>query len=167
MNDVGQIERLTQNRIVKLFRDQLHYKYLGNWEDRPNNSNIEDALLLKYLVDKAGYPVELAKRAIYKLQSAANNNDGNLYNNNKEVYKMLRYGVEVKVNPADRYQTIHFINWASAENNDFAIAEEVTIQHNREKRPDIVIYINGIAIGVDIPETLTSTFRALLSTDLC
>jgi len=148
MENVGEIERATQNRIVKLFRDQLHYRYLGNWEDRLNNSNIETALLLKYLVEKAGYPEELAKRAIYKLQSAANNNDGNLYSNNKEVYKMLRYGAEVKVNPADRYQTIHFINWARAENNDFAIAEEVTVQHNREKRPDIVIYINGIAIGV-------------------
>ena len=33
-------------------------------------------------------------------------------------------------------------------NNDFAIAEEVTIKGNRTKRPDIVLYVNGIALGV-------------------
>ena len=38
--DIGEIEHLTQNRIVKLFQDRLGYQYLGNWEDRLNNSNI-------------------------------------------------------------------------------------------------------------------------------
>ena len=49
MSKVGQIERATQNRIVQLFQEQLHYDYLGNWEDRDNNSNIEEAELHKYL----------------------------------------------------------------------------------------------------------------------
>jgi len=150
MNTVGQIERITQHRIVKLFTDKagLNYQYLGNWEDRLNNSNIEEVQLRHYLIDNAGYPEELVKRAIYKLHSEANNYDRNLYNNNKEVYKLLRYGVEVSVNPADRYQRVHFINWAEPEKNNFAIAEEVTVLGNREKRPDIVLYINGIAIGI-------------------
>jgi len=54
MTDVGQIERLTQNRVVDLFHEQLDYKYLGNWEDRENNSNIEEDILRKYLYAK-GY----------------------------------------------------------------------------------------------------------------
>lgn len=147
MSSVGQIERLTQNRIVKLFREKLDYDYLGNWEDRPTNSNIEETLLKNYLT-KAGYSDELSKRAIYHLQSEARNNDRNLYNNNKEVYKLLRYGASVKINAADRYETVHYINWREPEKNDFAIAEEVTILGNREKRPDIVLYVNGIALGV-------------------
>lgn len=147
MSSVGQIERLTQNRIVKLFREQLGYDYLGNWEERTINSNIEETLLKKYLT-KAGYSDELSKRAIYHLQSEARNNDRNLYNNNKEVYKLLRYGASVKINAADRYETVHYINWNEPEKNDFAIAEEVTILGNREKRPDIVLYVNGIALGV-------------------
>jgi type I restriction enzyme R subunit len=147
MDSVGQIERLTQNRIVKLFKEQLGFEYLGKWEDRLNNSNIEESLLNNYLTN-ANYSSELIKRAIYSLQSEANSNNRNLYNNNKEVYKLLRYGVPVKVNPSDRYQTVHFINWEQPEKNNFAIAEEVTIFGNREKRPDLVLYVNGIALGV-------------------
>lgn len=148
MDNVGQIERITQYRIVKLFKNELGYTYLGNWEDRSGNSNIEEEILQAWLMEKAGYPIELAKRAIYKLQAEARNYDRNLYNNNKEVYKLLRYGHEVKANAADKYQRVHFINWAEPEKNDFAIAEEVTVLGNREKRPDIVLYINGIAIAV-------------------
>ncbi len=148
MSTIGQIERLTQNRIVKLFCEQLGYQYLGNWEDRLNNSNIEVFLLRKYLFIKAGYDGNLVERAIYKLQKEAGNYDRSLYGNNHEVYKLLRYGAEVTANPGDKYQRIHFINWDEPEKNDFAIAEEVTVQGNREKRPDIVLYINGIAVGL-------------------
>ena len=45
MGKVGDIERITQNRVVKLFKEKLGYTYLGNWEDRPNNSNVEEELL--------------------------------------------------------------------------------------------------------------------------
>jgi type I restriction enzyme R subunit len=45
MSEIGQIERITQNRVIKLFRDELGYQYLGNWEERENNSNIEEELL--------------------------------------------------------------------------------------------------------------------------
>jgi len=148
MSKVGEIERATQNRIVQLFREQLGYQYLGDWEYRANNSNIEEDLVRKYLVGKAGYPEELVKRAVYKLRTEAQNYDRNLYGNNKEVYKLLRYGVEVTAGAGDRYQRLHFINWAEPEKNDFALAEEVTIMGNHDKRPDLVLYINGIAIGV-------------------
>jgi type I restriction enzyme R subunit len=148
MNDVGQIERQTQKRIVKLLREQLGYQYLGNWEDRPMNSNIEEERLRNYLFIKAGYPPDLIKRAIHKLLSEARNHDRNLYSNNKEVYKLLRYGAEATANPGDKYQRVHFINWIEPEKNEFAIAEEVTVYGNKEKRPDIVLYINGIAIGI-------------------
>ena len=112
MSSIGEIERITQNRIVKLFREELGYQTLGNWEYRANNSNIEEVLVRNYMIHRAGYPEELVKRAIYKLQAEARNYDRNLYGNNKEVYKLLRYGVEVTAGAGDRYQRLHFINWA-------------------------------------------------------
>ena len=144
---IGQPERATQNRIVKLFQEQLHYDYLGNWEDRASNSNIEENYLRPFL-QKQGYsPVQIS-RAITILRSTANNYNESLYTNNKNTYHSLRYGVDVKENAGDNYEPVHLIDWKHPENNHFAIAEEVTVLGNREKRPDIVLYVNGIAIGI-------------------
>lgn len=145
--NVGQIERETQNRIIKLFRDELGYTYLGNWEDRPNNSNIEEKLLMNYL-SKRGYSYTLITRAIHELKITSKQYDKSLYNNNKDVYNLLRYGVQIKTEAGHNYESVQLIDWKHPERNDFAIAEEVTIQGNHDKRPDIVLYINGIAIGV-------------------
>lgn len=147
MNNVGQIERLTQNRVVKLFKEQLGYTYLGNWEIRQNNSNIEEDLLTDYLTQK-GYSSTLINKALYELKVTANNYNESLYINNKNVYKLLRYGVKVKAETGGNFETVHLIDWHSPGQNHFAIAEEVTILGNHEKRPDIVLYVNGIALGV-------------------
>jgi len=82
---IGQPEHITQNRIVKLFTDVLQYEYLGNWEDRPNNQNIEEKQLRAFL-QKQGYKDVLINRAIDKLRTKANNYNENLYNNNKNAY---------------------------------------------------------------------------------
>lgn len=144
---VGQIERKTQDRIVALFCDQLKYEYLGNWEERPDNSNIEEPEVRKYLSSR-GYSDTLIKRALHKLRTTANNYGESLYTNNQNVYKLLRYGIGVVENAGEDTQQVQLIDWKNPENNIFAIAEEVTIQGNREKRPDIVLYVNGIALGV-------------------
>lgn len=147
MSKVGQIERLTQNRIVKLFTEQLGYKYLGYWEDRPDNSNIENELLKNYLRRK-GYSENLINKALDNLYKAANNYNRSLYENNKEVYEMLRYGVKVKEGVEDNFETVELIDWNDPEANDFGVAEEVIVFGEKIKRPDVVLYINGIAIGV-------------------
>lgn len=149
MSKVGQIERATQNRIVQLFQDQLHYDYLGNWEERDNNSNIEESELRKYLKGTGKYSDELIAKAIFALKKEANiNTNDDLFTANKEVYSMLRYGTSKKVEAISRPETVQFIDWEHPLNNNFAIAQEVTIKGAKERRPDIVLYINGIAIGV-------------------
>ena len=69
--DVGQAERVTQNRIVKLFQEKLDYTYLGNWEERENNRNIEEELLLKFL-KKQKYSETLIHKALFELNKIAN-----------------------------------------------------------------------------------------------
>jgi len=145
--NVGQIERATQNRIVSLFCDRLKYEYLGNWEDRLDNSNIEEGEVKKYLASR-GYSATLIARALDQLRNAANNYTESPYTNNQNVYKLLRYGAKVVEHVGENNQDVYFINWKKPEKNNFAIAEEVTVQGNREKRPDIVLYVNGIALGV-------------------
>ncbi|MBR9860736.1 HsdR family type I site-specific deoxyribonuclease [bacterium] len=138
-------ERDTQNRIIELFHSKLGYSYLGNWENR-ENSNIEESLLLKSLQQR--YSEELARLAILELNRIATNTTKSLYEVNKEVYQALRYGIAVKEKAGEKKQTVFLIDWSNPEANDFGIAEEVTIEGKFIKRPDIVLYINGIAIGV-------------------
>ena len=149
MNKVGALERITQNRVVKLFQHQLEYRYLGNWEKRSNNSNIEEGILREYLAKK-GYSQTLIDKALYELKKTATDQTKSLYDINQEVYGLLRYGVKVKENVGENNQTVWLINWENPLQNDFAIAEEVAIagDDNGNKRPDLVIYINGIALGV-------------------
>lgn len=147
MTKVGSIERITQNRVVKLFQEELGYTYLGDWQEREGNSNIEEDLLKAYLSRK-GYTDVQISRAIFKLSQTTQNFSDSLYTTNKNVYQLLRYGVKVKADASSDFEDIELINWKDFSDNDFAIAEEVTIKDNKTKRPDIVIYINGIAIGV-------------------
>ena len=56
MSDIGKSERITQNRIIALFRDELEYRYLGDWQDRDGNSNIEGSLLTAYLTQERLQP---------------------------------------------------------------------------------------------------------------
>ncbi len=147
MNNIGTPERATQNRIIALFRDELHYQYLGDWTDRENNSNVEEELLTTYLA-RRGYASAQISQAIYRLRTEADNPTRNLYENNKAVYSLLRYGVPVKIEAGENTETVHIVDWKHPEKNDFAIAEEVTLLGNHERRPDLVLYVNGIAVGV-------------------
>lgn len=147
MSKIGQPEHVTQKRVIALFRDELRYTYLGDWTDRHGNSNIEEALLSDWLTE-SGYSQAHISRAIDALQREANNHNRTLYGNNEGVYKLLRYGVQVKTEAGKVTDTVHLINWREPEKNDFAIAEEVTLKGAQERRPDIVLYVNGIAIGV-------------------
>lgn len=147
ITNVGQIERKTQNRVVSLFRDRLGYDYLGNWEDREENNNVEEAYLRPFLM-RAGHSDALIDKAIETLKKSANRPQLSLYELNKETYSLLRYGIKVREGLGENYQTIWPIDWKNPEKNHFAIAEEVTIKGNKTKRPDIVLYVNGIAVGV-------------------
>ena len=147
MNNIGQPERFTQNRVIALFRDELGYRYLGDWTDRDANSNIEEDILTEHLA-QAGYTQTQISMAIHKLRTESDNANRSLYGNNEAVYKLLRYGVPVKTDASKPTQTIQLINWSEPGKNDFAIAEEVTLRGNHERRPDLVLYVNGIALGV-------------------
>ena len=72
MLDIGQPERATQQRVIALFRDELRYRYLGDWTDRPNNCNIEEALLTAYLT-RSGYSPAQISRTLDRLHTEANN----------------------------------------------------------------------------------------------
>ena len=150
MPPVGPSERTTQDRVIELFRDRLNYTYLGNWKSRPGNASIEPGLLRAWLA-RQGIEDGLIKRALHQLDKAANDTSKNLYDRNRAVYELLRYGVKVKPEVGEQTATVFLIDWKHPLENDFAIAEEVAIKaidpKAFDKRPDAVLYVNGIALG--------------------
>jgi type I restriction enzyme R subunit len=148
---VGQIEKKTQQRVVKLFREQLGYDYLGDWIDRENNRNVEPELLRAFL-KRQSHDESLISRTLHLLDKTAGDQSKKLYDRNRAVYELLRYGVKVKLEVGKNTATVWLIDWKNPHKNDFAIAEEVTVKgadaKANTKRPDIVLYVNGIALGV-------------------
>ena len=156
MSTIGDLEKKTQRRVVKLFVDELDYEYLGDLSEGDNH-NIIEGHLEHFLFAYQGYGERedghyLITRAVAELIKAAGNTSRSLYDRNKEVYRLLRYGAQLKADVGAQNETVRFIDWENPERNRFAIAEEVTVkpadQRASEKRPDIVLYVNGIALGV-------------------
>jgi type I restriction enzyme R subunit len=161
MSNIGDIEKKTQQRVIRLLSDKaypgnLGYEYLGNWEERDGfegkgNRNIEPDYLHAWL-KKRGVADALITRALHVLDKAAGDTSKSLYDRNRAVYELLRYGVKVKPEVGENAVTVWLIDWKNPENNHFAVAEEVTVlpadNKAHGKRPDVVLYVNGIALGV-------------------
>ena len=148
MNTVGETEIHTQERVVTFFQKTLGYSDLGNWHARQDNSNVEKDLLTDWLRSRQ-CDDEIITKVLYELDKAsALGSNRTLIDANRKVYELLRYGVNVQPSTGEHHTTVKLIDWEHPFSNDFGIVEEVTLIGENTKRPDVVLYINGIAIGV-------------------
>lgn len=138
-----------QERVIETLSEDLGYSYIGNLKEKENrNIRLDD---LKSSLARRGYSEYYISKALREVDNIASNQRDGLYANNKEFYSLLRYGVKVKEKNSNKRITIDLINWGDVDNNDFAVAEEVTTlrkDQKTHKRPDVVIYINGIALAI-------------------
>jgi type I restriction enzyme R subunit len=152
MPDRPRSERATQDRLAAIItrpEDQggLGYRHLGDWSKREGNRAIETDLLRDNLAARGYSPAHISA-ALQRLETAADSTGITLYQANLRTYQLLRYGVPVQIAAGQAHETVHLIDWQHPEKNDFALAEEVTLKGGHQRRPDIVLYLNGLAIAV-------------------
>lgn len=151
MPRINEAERKTQDRVLAMFRNEtgLDYGYYGDLHGQVNTNIMTDKLTAWLVSPKGGsYSTSLAEKAVDVLVRTAGNLQQGLYKANQDVYSLLKYGAKVRKNPGEPDKTVYFVDWEHSQNNEYAVAEEVTIKSGNERRPDLVVYINGIALAV-------------------
>lgn len=136
-------EKEVQKQVIETFKS-MGYAYLGDLT-KSDNENINKESLKAWLVKNQKINDERWQRIEHKINDALNND---LYEANQKFYELLIYGVKTKISQDEPTQTSWLIDWKDVFKNEFSVAEEVSVKGPNAKRPDIVLYINGIALGV-------------------
>ena len=110
-------ERKLQNKVKHWLIDDLGYIFLGNLEDR-HNTPVKEELLIANL-KKRGYKKEQIAKAVAELRGKVSNQADTLYQVNKAVYSLLRYGLQGVKDEAGHRDTVHYLDWTDVGNNDF------------------------------------------------
>src|SRR5690606_21493626 len=130
---INPIERITQNRIIKLFTEELGYSYYGNWEKREHNSNVEQELLKSNLLQR-GYSETLANKAVKEVYDLANTNASPFYGVNKAIKALQRYVVKPRPERGEHFEPIFPIYRNKLDKNQFGSAEEITLAKGQQIR---------------------------------
>ncbi|GAA9452981.1 HsdR family type I site-specific deoxyribonuclease [Helicobacter pylori] len=136
-------EKEIQKQVIDTFKS-MGYAYLGDLT-KSDNKSINKESLKAWLVKNQKINDERWQRIEYKINNALNND---LYEANQKFYDLLIYGVKTKISQNEPTQTSWLIDWKDVSKNEFSVAEEVSVKGPNTKRPDMVLYVNGIALGV-------------------
>src|SRR6266702_2416851 len=180
------MERLTENAIeafaIKLF-ERLGYSYVyapdiapdADWHGavRPERSRYDQVLLTERLLKAVrrinpSVPSAAQHEAIKEVERI---HSPELLVNNEAFHRMLTEGVNVSYSQDgnDRGDLVWLIDFANPENNEFVVANQFTvIENNQNKRPDVILFVNGIPLVVmelknaaDENATIKSAFQQL------
>ena len=165
MNDyISQKERQYQNEIVKLFRERLNYEYLGSYqypknsqtrENGEKNTPIIESELRRFLSSKEyGYTkiqIEEAIRQTKEMARLSDSRRGILADTNNKLYEVLTTHIAIQPDAEHHHENVYLFDFNNPLANNFAIAEEVSYIDEltgKHSRPDLVVYVNGIALCV-------------------
>lgn len=138
-----------ENAVLQLLNEGLGYTYVyGPDVERDYHSPLyEDVLLPALQRINKGLPQDAINEAIYKLK---NFESGSLLQKNMTFTDYLQNGISVKyfVNGEERSTLVYLVDFKNPANNDFTVANQWTFIENSEKRPDVILFINGLPLVV-------------------
>lgn len=175
------INKITESAIEDLAIDLLEkqgYQYIyapdiAPDSETPERSSFEDVLLIEHLKKAVGrinssIPVDAREDALKQIPRL---NSPELIANNEAFHRMLTEGIKItyRKDGADRGDLVWLIDFKNPENNEFLVSNQFTVIENEvNKRPDVILFVNGLPLVVielknptDENATVKSAFKQL------
>lgn len=136
-----------ENSVTGLFRDELDYDYVyGPDIERDFKSPLYDEVLEESLMRiNKGTPYDAIQEALLKLRNFEN---GELTQKNAVFMEYLQSGIQVRYfeKGEERSTIVYLADYDNAANNSFIVANQWTFIENSEKRPDVLLFLNGLPV---------------------
>lgn len=136
-----------ENSVIELFRNDLGYEYAyGPDIERDFYSPLYEEVLLDslYRLNK-GLPDDAIQDALFKLKNFEN---GELVQKNAVFMDYLQNGIPVRffVDGDERSSIVYLVDYKNPDNNSFIVANQWTFIENSNKRPDVILFLNGLPV---------------------
>lgn len=136
-----------ENSIIDLFQNNLGYDYLygPNIERDFYNPLYEEVLLDSLHRLNNGAPDDAIQDALFKIKNFEN---GELVQKNAVFMDYLQNGVPVRyfANGEEHSSIVYLVDYKNPKNNSFIIANQWTFIENSNKRPDVILFLNGLPV---------------------
>ena len=136
-----------ENSVIELFRNDLGYEYAyGPDIERDFYSPLYEEVLLDSLYRlNRGLPDDAIQDALFKLKNFEN---GELVQKNAVFMDYLQNGIPVRyfVDGEERSSIVYLVDYKNADNNSFIVANQWTFIENSNKRPDVILFLNGLPV---------------------
>ena len=136
-----------ENSVIELFRNDLGYEYAyGPDIERDFYSPLYEEVLLDSLYRlNRGLPDDAIQDALFKLKNFEN---GELVQKNAVFMDYLQNGIPVRyfVDGEERSSIVYLVDYKNPDNNSFIVANQWTFIENSNKRPDVILFLNGLPV---------------------
>lgn len=136
-----------ENSVIELFRNDLGYEYVYGPDIERDfyNPLYEDVLLDSLYRLNSGLPDDAIQDALFKLKNFEN---GELVQKNAAFMDYLQNGIPVRyfVDGEERSSIVYLVDYKNHDNNSFIIANQWTFIENSNKRPDVILFLNGLPV---------------------
>lgn len=136
-----------EKSLIELFQNDLEYEYVyGPDIERDFYSPFyEDVLIESLYRINHGETNDAIQDALFKLKNFEN---GELVQKNTVFMDYLQNGIPVRyfVDGEERSSIIYLVDYKNTENNSFVVANQWTFIENSNKRPDLILFLNGLPI---------------------